>query len=78
MALVRERALRDEVSFINEAKQEGRQEEAQRILRKQLGLKFGDLPGWVEQRLDQATAEQLDDWSAAVLTANALDELFKH
>lgn len=78
LALVRERALRDEVSFINEAKQEGRQEEAQRILRKQLGLKFGDLPGWVEQRLDQATAEQLDDWSAAVLTANALDELFKH
>ncbi|MGP9765746.1 Rpn family recombination-promoting nuclease/putative transposase [Halomonas sp. AOP13-D3-9] len=78
LAFVRERALRDEVSFINEAKQEGRQEEAQRILRKQLGLKFGDLPVWVEQRLDQATAEQLDDWSAAVLTANALDELFKH
>ncbi|GAA5169841.1 DUF4351 domain-containing protein [Modicisalibacter zincidurans] len=73
LAFVRERALRDEVSFLNDA----RREEAQRILHKQLGLKFGDLPGWAEQRLEQATPEQLEDWSAAILTANSLDELFK-
>jgi len=74
LAFVRERALRDEVSFLNDA----RREEAQRILHKQLGLKFGDLPDWAERRLEQATPEQLEDWSAAILTANSLDELFKH
>ncbi|MBT2773916.1 DUF4351 domain-containing protein [Halomonas sp. ISL-60] len=60
-----------------EGRQEGRQEEAQRILRKQLGLKFDELPVWAEQRLGQATPEQLEEWSAAILTANSLDELFK-
>ncbi len=48
------------------------------VLRKLLGLKFGDLPDWAEQRLDQATPEQLEEWSSAILTANSLDELFKH
>ncbi|MCG7602195.1 Rpn family recombination-promoting nuclease/putative transposase [Halomonas sp. McH1-25] len=61
-----------------EGRQEGRQEEAQRILRKQINLKFSDLPEWAEQRLEQATPEQLEDWSAAILTANSLDELFMH
>ncbi|MGM0984707.1 MAG: DUF4351 domain-containing protein [Pseudomonadota bacterium] len=74
LAFVRERALRDEVSLLNDA----RQDEAQRILRKQIGLKFGELPEWAEQRLEQATPEQLEDWSSAILTATSLDELFKH
>ncbi|TDV97975.1 uncharacterized protein DUF4351 [Halomonas alkaliantarctica] len=60
-----------------EGRQEGRQEEAQRILLKQLGLKFGELPVWAEQRLEQAMPAQLEEWSAAILTANSLDELFK-
>lgn len=58
--------------------QEGRQEEAQRILRKQFGLKFGELPVWAEQRLGQATPEQLEEWSATILSANSLDALFKN
>lgn len=65
-------------NLVKKERLEGRQEEAQRILRKQVGLKFGDLPAWAEQRLEQATPEQLEDWSAAILTANALEELFKH
>lgn len=65
-------------NLVKKERLEGRQEEAQRILRKQVGLKFGDLPAWAEQRLEQATPEQLEDWSAAILTANSLEELFKH
>ncbi|GEN28285.1 hypothetical protein HVA01_19310 [Halovibrio variabilis] len=41
--------------LVKKGRLEVRQEEAQRILRKQLGLKFGELPIWVEQRLGQAT-----------------------
>ncbi|WP_445005442.1 hypothetical protein [Halomonas mongoliensis] len=50
-----------------EGRQEGRQEEARRILYKQIGLKFGDVPEWAQKRLDEATPDQLDDWTAAIL-----------
>ncbi|MGF1547791.1 MAG: hypothetical protein ACFCUG_10730, partial [Thiotrichales bacterium] len=50
-------------------------EEAQRILRKQISLKFGDLPAWGDQALTQATQAQLEDWSTAILTAESLEAL---
>ncbi len=65
-------------NLVKKERLEGRHEEAQRILRKQLGLKFGELPVWAEQRLGQATPEQLEEWSATILTANSLDTLFKN
>lgn len=77
LALVRERALRDEVSFLNEAKQEGRLEGFSGLLRIQLASKFGELPLWVEAKLDAATDEQLSTWGTRMLTAKSLDELFK-
>jgi len=58
-----------------EGRQEGRQEEAQRLLRKQISLKFGDMPEWAQKRLDQATPDQLEDWSAAILVAESLESL---
>jgi flagellar biosynthesis/type III secretory pathway protein FliH len=58
-----------------EGRLEGRQEEAQKILRKQISLKFGDLPTWAQQRLEQATPDQLKDWSAAILVADSLESL---
>jgi len=74
LAFVRERALRDEVSLLNDA----RREEAQRILQRLLTKRFGDLPEWVIQRLDAANAQQLEGWTDEILVANTLDELFKH
>lgn len=65
-------------NLVKKERLEGRQEEAQRILRKQISLKFGDMPEWAQKRIDQATPDQLEDWSAAILTVNSLDELFKH
>ena len=95
LAFVRERALRDEVSFLKEARQEGRQEGLQEgrqeglqegqqkgqlqgiegTLRKLIALKFGELPAWADERLSQASDEQLDVWVARILTADSLEGL---
>ncbi|WP_336275029.1 Rpn family recombination-promoting nuclease/putative transposase [Vreelandella indica] len=72
LAFVRERALRDEVSLLNDA----RREEAQRILQRLLTKRFGDLPEWVIQKLETANAQQLEGWTDEILVANNLDELF--
>ncbi|NEV65373.1 PD-(D/E)XK nuclease family transposase, partial [Thiorhodococcus minor] len=78
LAFVRERALHDEVSFLNEAKREGRHEEARDVLRAQLNVKFGDLPGWVEEQIGVADHERLRGWMREILFADSLDGLFKH
>jgi hypothetical protein len=49
--------------------------EAQTLF-KQIQLKFGDQPEWVEAKLNTADRSQLDRWVAAILTASSLDELF--
>lgn len=49
--------------------------EAQTLF-KQIQLKFGDQPEWVEAKLNTADRSQLDQWVAAILTASSLDELF--
>jgi hypothetical protein len=78
LAFVRERALRDEVSFINDAERRGRREEAQRILHRLLTKRFGDLPEWASQKLASSDAQQLEEWADEILVAKSLDELFKH
>ncbi|WP_404418120.1 hypothetical protein [Marinospirillum sp.] len=49
--------------------------EAQTLL-KLIKLKFGDHPEWVEAKLNDADAAQLDRWVAGILTASSIDELF--
>lgn len=73
LAFVRERALRDEVSFLNDA----RREEASDNLRSLVKLKFGDVPQWVESRVEQANHAQLKAWMDKVLFADSLDEMFE-
>jgi len=87
LAFVRERALRDEVSFINDAERRGRREgriegltegrmEAMReTALALLELKFGALPDWATQMIHQADAAKLDAWTKAVLTAESLETL---
>ena len=48
------------------------------LLRLQLAFKFGELPSWVEEKLASASDEDLNAWGTRMLTANSLDELFKH
>jgi predicted transposase/invertase (TIGR01784 family) len=68
--------------------QQGREEGVQQGMRQglqqglvkavalQLQLRFGPMPGWVQGRLDSATEEQLVLWTAAILTATSLQDLF--
>lgn len=88
LAFVRERALRDEVSFLKEARregfqqghqeglQEGRQAEAATILLQLLALKFGALTETAQTRVQQADADTLRALTARVLTAHSLEEVF--
>jgi predicted transposase/invertase (TIGR01784 family) len=80
-AVARERALHDEVSFVNSARREGRKdgllEGRVLLLTRQLTLKFGALPEPLQQRLRSASEEELDTWAERVLSADKLDDLFR-
>jgi predicted transposase/invertase (TIGR01784 family) len=75
LAFVRERALRDEVSFINDAERRGRREGESRLLRKMIEIKFGAIPEWAEAVLRSADSEQIDRWAESILTAESLETL---
>jgi len=58
---------------------EGRHEGVEGMLRKQIALKFGELPEWADERIASASDAQLEDWVAQILTANSLEDLLgKH
>ncbi len=42
----------------------------------QLTRRFDGLPGWVEERLAQASREQLESWADRVLDAKRLEDVF--
>jgi len=42
-----------------------------------LSRRFGALPGWVDQRLEQANEVDLEYWTDRVLDAQALDDVFQ-
>ncbi len=47
-----------------------------RMLARLLARRFGELPDSVKSRLESATEDELEAWSDAMLTANAVDEVF--
>ncbi|MFC3609214.1 hypothetical protein [Stutzerimonas tarimensis] len=76
LAFVRERALRDEVTEKAEARAEGKIEGQANTLRRQLQIKFGELPGALEQRLQTASEAELAAWAERVLFAEGLEQVF--
>ncbi|MBB3192578.1 DUF4351 domain-containing protein [Halomonas cerina] len=56
--------------------QQGRQEGEQTLLRKQLVRRFGPLDADTEQRLQQATTDELERWAENLLDAQSLAEVF--
>ncbi|QLF93353.1 PD-(D/E)XK nuclease family transposase [Pseudomonas sp. ABC1] len=71
-ALARERALLDEAFYMDGARMEG----GRAILTKQLNLKFGALPTPAQQRLQAASASELEQWSERILFAETLEDIF--
>ena len=49
-----------------------------KLLRKLLERKFGPLPIKVTDKLNNASAIELERWGDAVLTANSLEAVFDH
>lgn len=58
-----------------EGRQEGRHAGIEGTLRKQIELKYGAIPQWADARIAQASDDQLDQWVAAILSADTLQEL---
>ncbi len=56
--------------------QQGMQLGESRVLARLLTRRFGALPTWAEQKLSQATPQELEIWTDAVLNAPTLDEVF--
>ena len=55
----------------------GAERTQRRILAKLLVSRFGPLNTATEQRLQQASLEQMDRWTDQALTAQRLDEVFR-
>ncbi len=89
LAFVRERAVRDEISLLNDAKSEGRKEGLQegrqegllegeaRLLTKQIKFRFGELPDWVIDKLAEADTNQLEQWGEQLLQVETLEQVFE-
>ena len=63
------------MSTAERLREEGRLQGQARTLLRLLELKFGRVPEGTADRLAHATAEQLDQWTERVLTANALNDV---
>ena len=67
-------------SFERLAKEEGVQQGMQqgqvKVLIDLLTHRFGPLPDEVHQRLEQATAEEIDTWAGRILDADSLEQVF--
>jgi predicted transposase/invertase (TIGR01784 family) len=76
LAFVRERALLDEATAINAATARGKLEGEALLLQRLLTKRFGPLSLDTSQRLNTATAEQLELWADRILDAPTLDAVF--
>lgn len=57
-------------------RQEGRMTTLESTLRKLIKLKFGEPPAWADEKIKQASAEQLDEWTGNTLMAETLEAVF--
>ena len=56
--------------------QQGMQQAGYKILSTQLIHRFGDLPKWATEKIDNADIDTLEKWSLRLLSAKKLDEVF--
>ena len=59
--------------FVQEAMRYAARDANASLLRGQLTSKFGRLPKWVVERLEDATPVQIERWSKKILTAETLE-----
>ena len=72
-------------TWTEEWKQQGREQGERKgrhlgevnLLRRQLERRFGSLPSWVVERLEQASEAELEHWADRVLDCATLDGVFR-
>jgi hypothetical protein len=47
-----------------------------KLLRRQLARRFGPLPSWADERLEQASEAELEGWADRVLECRSLEDVF--
>ncbi len=47
------------------------------LIRGQLSSRFGKIPVWVNERLEQANMKNLELWAKRILDAGSLEEIFE-
>ena len=55
---------------------QARREAGASMLKRLLRRRFGDLPEWIGQRLEQASPRELETWAERVLDAERLEDVF--
>ncbi len=66
-----------ETRFYQEIAEEERREGERVFLNKLLNKRFGPLPDWTQQKLEQAKVEQLECWGERILDAKTLADVFE-
>jgi flagellar biosynthesis/type III secretory pathway protein FliH len=61
---------------IQEGMQQGMYQEGNKLLSNQLTHKFGILPTWAIQKIDQANLPTIEQWSLQLLSATKLNDVF--
>jgi predicted transposase YdaD len=56
---------------------QGRQEGQRRLLLKQLGLRFGELPSDAVSLVEKAESEDLERWAERILTVRSIEEVLR-
>jgi hypothetical protein len=70
-----EQKMRYVTSIERFAREEGEARGEANTLLKLLKLKFGNMPDWVEEKVNSADTTQLDQWVEKIFTAESLDSL---
>ena len=61
----------------NQAAQEAELEAEAKLIRRQLQKRFGDLPKWVDERLESAEIDELEQWAENFVDADTLEDVFE-
>ncbi|MBF0623079.1 MAG: DUF4351 domain-containing protein [Magnetococcales bacterium] len=57
-------------------RQEGRQEGEAKLLLRQLSRRFGLLPAWVAEKVNQSGQSDLERWGDQIFDAQSLEDVF--
>ncbi len=60
---------------LEEGRKEGRKQGETSLLKRQLRRRFDELPKWIDQRLEQASRQELEGWAERVLDAKRLEDV---